>query len=175
MVRCMPDVINGLAFEAAAAFPGGVAYTYAAQDALTARILVVEEGGLAFPRGSDIGAPDVDVTGKWSGILGGAGFEPGMYSWWNAIPCGLDRQPTAEDKGRGRKFLSRVVALHPDLEVVVAVGVVAQEVVKAARVDVKVVTTRSPLRTSSDQREGIRKTFERARQDAYPLGLDPDR
>jgi len=59
-----------------------------------------------------------------------------MYSWWNAIPCGLDRQPTAEDKGRGRKFLSRVVALHPDLEVVVAVGVVAQEVVKAVRVDV---------------------------------------
>ncbi len=175
MVRYMSDVINGLASEAAAAFPGGFAYTYAAQDALTARILVVEEGGLAFPRGSDIGAPDDDVTGKWSGILDGAGFEPGMYSWWNAIPCGLDRQPTAEDKGRGRKFLSRVVALHPDLEVVVAVGVVAQEVVKAARVDVKVLMTRSPLRTSSDQREEIRKTFERAGKDAYPLGLDPDR
>lgn len=175
MVGRVSDAINGLASEAAAAFPDGVAYTYAAQDATTARILVVEEGGLAFPRGSDIGAPDDDVTGKWSGILQGAGFEPGMYSWWNAIPCGLDRQPTAEDKGRGRKFLSRAVALHPQLEVVVAVGVLAQDVVKAARLDVRVLTTRSPLRTSSDQREEIRKTFERARHDAYPLGLDPDR
>jgi hypothetical protein len=172
----MPDVINALAAEAAAAFPGGVAYTYAAQDALSARILVVEEGGLAFPRGRNIGAPGVvNVTGKWSRILDGAGFEPGMYSWWNAIPCGLDRQPTAEDKGRGRKYLSRVIDLHGDLEVVLAVGVVAHEVVKAARPSVKVLMTRSPLRTSADQREEIRKTFERARWDAYPLGLDRDR
>ena len=171
----MPNVIDVLAAEAAATVPGGIAYTYAAQDALTARILVVEEGGLAFPRGSDIGAPDDDVPGKWSGILDGAGFEPGMYSWWNAIPYGLDRQPTAEDKGRGRKYLSRVIALHSDLVVVLAVGVVAQEVVKAANPSINVLTTRSPLRTSADQREEIRKTFERAKRDAYPLGLDPDR
>ena len=92
----MTDAINDLAAEAAAAFPGGVAYAYAAQDAVTARILVVEEGGLAFPRGKDIGAPEDDVTGTWRGILEGAGVEPGMYSWWNAIPCGLDRQPTAD-------------------------------------------------------------------------------
>jgi hypothetical protein len=171
----MTDVINHLAAEAAAAFPGGVAYTYAAQDALTARILVVEEGGLAFPRGSHIGAPGDDITGKWSGILDGAGFEPGMYSWWNAIPCGLDRRPAAEDKARGRKYLSRVIALHTDVEVVLAVGVVAQEVVDAARPSVKVLKTRSPLRTSAVQREEIRKTFERARRDAYPLGLDRDK
>jgi len=38
-----------------------------------------------------------------------------------------------------------------------------------------VLTTRSPLRTSSDQREEIRKTFDGAAQNAYPLGLDPDR
>lgn len=170
----MTDSINHLAAEAAAAFPGGVAYTYAAHDALAARILVVEEGGLAFPRGSNIGAPEDDITGKWSGILDGAGFEPSMYSWWNAIPCGLDREPTAEDKARGRKYLSRVIALHTDLEVVLAVGVVAQEVVDAARLSVKVLKTRSPLRTSSNQREEIRKTFERARRDAYPLGLDRD-
>lgn len=31
MVRYTSDVINGLAPEAAAAFPGGFAYTYAAQ------------------------------------------------------------------------------------------------------------------------------------------------
>jgi hypothetical protein len=139
------------------------------------RILVVEEGGLAFPLGSDIGAPDDDVTGKWGGILDGAGFEPGMYSWWNAIPYGLDPQPTAEDKGRGRKYLTRVIALHADLEVFLAVGLVAQEVIKAASPGIRVLTTRSPLRTSADQREEIRKTFERARRDAYPLGLDPER
>lgn len=97
-----------------------------------------------------------------------------MYSWWNAIPCGLDRQPMAEDKGLGRKYLSRVIALHTDLEVVLAVGVVAQEVVKSARPSVKVLTTRSPLRTNADQREEIRRTFERARRDAYPLGLERD-
>ena len=170
----MTDVINHLAVEAAAAFPGGVAYTYAAQDALTARILVVEEGGLAFPRGNDIGAPEDDVTGTWRGILEGAGVEPGMYSWWNAIPCGLDRQPTADDKARGRKYLKRVIALHPDLEVVVAVGLVAQEVVDAARPDVRVLKTRSPLRTSVAQREVIRATFERARLDGYPVGLHRD-
>ena len=70
----MTDAINHLAAEAAAAFPGGFAYSYAAQDAVTARILVVEEGGPAFPRGSDIGTPDDDITGKWSGILEGASF-----------------------------------------------------------------------------------------------------
>jgi len=76
----MPDAINALAAEAAAAYPGGAAYSYAAQDALTARILVVEEGGVAFPQGSGIGAPDDDMTGKWSGVMNGAGLEPGMYS-----------------------------------------------------------------------------------------------
>ena len=171
----MTDAINHLAAEAAAAFPGGVKYTYAAQDALAARILVVEEGGLAFPRGSNIGAPGDDIAGKWSGILVGAGLEPGMYSSWNAIPCGLDRQPTAEDRGRGRKYLHRVIALHTDLEVVLAVGVVAREVVDAARVSVKVLKPRSPLRTSTEQREEIRKIFERARLDAYPLGLERDK
>ena len=51
----------------------------------------------------------------------------------------------------------------------------SQEVVKAANPSINVRTTRSPLRTSAEQREEIRKTFERARRDAYPLGLDPDR
>ena len=164
--------MNRLASEAAAATHGSVPYTYGARQALAARVLVVEEGGSAFPRGSDIGAPDDDVTGKWSHILSGAGLVPSMYSWWNAIPYGLDRKPTAEDRGRGRKFLRRVVELHSNLEVVIAVGVVAQEVVAAARLDVKVLTSRSPLRTSSEQREEIRKTFERARLHAYPSGLD---
>ena len=167
----MTDPINHLAAEAAAAFPGGTAYAYAAQDALTARILVVEEGGPAFPEGSNIGAPDDDVTGKWSGILEGAGFEPGMYSWWNAIPCGLDRPLTADDKARGRKYLSRVIALHPDLEVVLAVGLVAHQVVGAVGPGARVLKTRSPLRTSAAQREEIRAMFERARLDAYPMGL----
>lgn len=175
ILRPMTDVINDLAAEAAAASPGGVAYTYAAREALTARILVVEEGGRAFPRGSNIGALEDDSTGKWRGILNGAGFEPGMYSWWNAIPCGLDRRPTAEDKGRGRKYLTRVIDLHTSLEVVLAVGLVAQEVVAAARPPIKVLNTRSPLRTSAEQREDIRKMFERARRDAYPLGLVQER
>jgi hypothetical protein len=169
----MSDAINALAAEAAATVPRSVAYTYAARDALNARILIIEEGGLAFPRGIDIGAPDDDITGKWRGILDGAGLQPGMYSWWNAIPYGLDRQPTSDDRGRGRKYLARVIELHRDLEVVLAVGVGAQEVVTAASPRVKVLTTRSPLRTSASQREEIRKTFERARLDAYPLGLDP--
>lgn len=171
----MLDVINALAAEAAAAYPSGAAYTYAAQDALTARILVVEEGGVAFPRGSNIGAPDDDVTGKWRGILDGAGFEPGMYSWWNAIPCGLDRPLTAEDKGKGRSFLNRAIALHMELYVVIAVGSVAQEVVRATRTSIKVLTTRSPLRSSNAQRVRICDTFGQARLDAYPLGLDRDR
>ncbi len=64
ILRTMTDIINHLAAEAAAASPGGVLYTYAAQDALAARILVVEEGGLAFPRGSNIGSPEDDITGK---------------------------------------------------------------------------------------------------------------
>jgi len=37
---------------------------------------------------------------------------------------------------------------------------------------IKVLTTRSPLRSSNDQRERIRATFVQARMDAYPLGLD---
>ncbi len=153
----MPDAINALAAEAAAAYPAGAAYSYAAQDALTARILVVEEGGVAFPQGSGIGAPDEDVTGKWRGILDGAGFEAGMYSWWNAIPCGLDRPLTAQDKGRGHSYLNRAIALHTEL---------------ATRTRIKVLTTRSPLRSSNAERERIRETFVQARSDAYPLGLD---
>lgn len=142
---------------------------------LTARILVVEEGGVAFPRGSGIGAPDDDVTGKWCGILDGAGFEPGMYSWWNAVPCGLDRPLTAEDKVKARGFLSRAIALHAQLYVVIAVGSVAQEVAKATRTSIKLLTTRSPLRSSNAERKRISDTFIQARLDAYPVGLDPDR
>ena len=167
----MTDPINHLAAEAAAAFPGSSAYDYAAQDALTARILIVEEGGPAFPHGSNIGAPDDDVTGKWSGILEGAGLEPGMWSWWNAIPCGLDRTLTADDKARGRKYLSRAIALHPDLEVVVAVGAVAHQVVEATNPRARVLKTRSPLRANGARLEEIRGMFERARLDAYPMGL----
>ncbi len=170
----MSDVINRLAAEAAAALPGGVAYTYGAQDALAARILIVEEGGLAFPRGINIGAPDHDPTGKWRGILEDAGVEPGMYSWWNAIPCGLDRSVTAVDKGKGRSYLNRAVALHPDLHVVIAVGSVAQEVVKAARISVKALNARSPVRSGKADRGRIRDTFAQARLDAYPLGLEQD-
>jgi len=65
--------------------------------------------------------------------------------------------------------------VHVQVQVVLAVGVVAREVVKAAKPGVEVLTTRSPMRSSADQREDIRKTVERARRDAYPLGLDPDR
>lgn len=169
----MPDVINAPASEAAAAVPGGVAYTYAAQDALTARILIVEEGGLAFPRGVSIGAPNHD-PGKWRGILDGAGVEPGMYSWWNAIPCGLDRPITDKDKDKDKRTWNRAIALHSDLCVVIAVGSVAQEVVKAARISVKVLTTRSPTRSSNADRERIGDMFVQARLDAYPLGLGQD-
>lgn len=170
----MSDVINSLAGQAATAFPGGVAYTYAAQDALSARILIVEEGGVAFPRGSNIGAPEHDPTGKWRGILEEAGVEPGMYSWWNAIPCGLDRPVTAVDKGKGRLYLNLAVALHPELYVVVAVGAVAQEIVNAARISVKALNARSPVRSGRAERERIRDTFFRARLEAYPVGLEQD-
>lgn len=168
----MLDPINTLAAEAAASYPGGVAYTYAAEHALKARVLIVEEGGVAFPQGSNIGAPDDDVTGKWSGILTGAGFEPGMYSWWNAIPCGLDRAANAEDKGRGRSYLTRLIALHDDLHVVVAVGAVAREVVRSTRTSLRILEARSPLRCSNAERERIRDMFIRARLDAYPIGYE---
>lgn len=120
---------------------------------------MVEEGGFAFPHGSDIGAPEEVVIGKLSGILDGAGFRPGFYSWWNAIPYGLARQATAEDKRRGRDHLSRVVDLHADLRVVLAVGAVAQAIVRVAEPGVKVMTTRSPIRASAVQREEIRRTL----------------
>jgi len=108
------------------------------------------------------------MTGKWRGILNGAGLEPGMYSWWNAIPCGLGRPLSAQDKGRGRGYLNRAIDLHKELYVVIAVGAVAQDVVKASRTSIKVLTTRSPLRSSNGQRERIRTTFAQARMDAYP-------
>jgi hypothetical protein len=170
----VPDVINALAAEAAASYPGGRAYTYAAEDALNARILIVEEGGVAFPTGTDIGAPDNDPTGKWHGILDSAGVEPGMYSWWNAIPCGLDRQVTAQDKAKGRAYLTRAIGLHTELFVVMAIGSVAQEIVRDARLSTKVLNTRSPVRSSAAEREQIRDTFIQGRLDAYPLGLDRD-
>ena len=47
-------------------------------------------------------------------------------------------------------------------------------VVKAAQPVVEVLSTRSPIRASAVQREEIRRTFERARTEAQPLGLDPD-
>ena len=103
-----------------------------------------------------------------------AGFEPGMYSWWNAIPCGLERPLTAQDKRAGHRFLMRALALHSDLHVVIAVGAVAREVVSVTRPGIMVMTSRSPLRTSRVDRERIREVFERARLDAYPLGLDRD-
>jgi len=44
--------------------------------------------------------------------------------------------------------------------------------VKASRTSIKVLTTRSPLRSSNAQRERIGATFGQARMDVYPLGLD---
>lgn len=169
----MSNPINALAAEAVDDYPGGFVYTYNAVDALRARILVIEQGGKAFPHGDNIGAPDDDVTGKWAAILGGAGLEPGMYSWWNAIPVGLDRPETVEDKAKAQAYLTRVVALHERLFVIIAVGAVAQGVVnKAARRRIKVVNTRSPLRTNNGQRDDIRDAFADARAYAYPVGLD---
>jgi uracil-DNA glycosylase len=66
----------------------------------------------------------------------------------------------------------RTIALHADLDVVIAVGSVAQDIVKTIRTSIKVRTTRSPLRSSNAERERIRETFVQARLDAYPLGLD---
>lgn len=168
----MPDALNALAAEAAAAYPGGTAYTYAAQDALSARVLILEEGGLAFPQGIDIGKPNAYPTGRWGGVLSEAGYEPGMYSWWNAIPCGLDRPSTAEDRGRGGSFLRRAIGLHPDLHAVIAVGTVAQNMVKSTRTDPCVFSTRSPLRSSNAERQGVIDTFIQARRRGYPAGLE---
>jgi len=97
-----------------------------------------------------------------------------MYSWWNAITCGLDRPRSAQDKGRGHGYLNRAIDLHKALYVVIAVGTVAQDVVKASRTSIKVLTTRSPLRSSSAQRERIRAIFGQARMDAYPPGPRPE-
>lgn len=168
----MSDPINALAAQALDDYPGGFVYTYNAHDALRARILVIEQGGKTFPHGDNIGAPDDDVTGKWAGILDGAGFEPGMYSWWNAIPVGLDRAETVEDKAKAATYVKRAIALHERLFVIIAVGSAAQQVVKKAAGNIKVVGTRSPLRTSNGQRDDIRDAFADARSYAYPVGLD---
>lgn len=171
----MPDPINALASEAASDYPGGTAYSYAAQDVLTARILIVEEGGAAFPQGDDIGAPEDDPTSRWHDIFRAAELTPGMYSWWNAIPCGLDRPVTGADRDKGRRYLNRAIALHADLYVVVAVGSVAQSLAAAASTSARVLKTRSPTRSGRAAHERIRETLVRARLDAYPIGLDTDR
>ncbi len=168
----MPDALNALAAEAAVAYPGGTAYTYAAQDALSARVLIVEEGGSAFPQGINIGKSQSDPPGKWGGILSEAGYEPGMYSWWNAIPCGLDRPSTAEDRGRGGSFLRRAIGLHLDLHAVIAVGMVAQGIVKSTRTEPCVFSTRSPLRSSNAERRRVIDTFIKARLRGYPAGFE---
>jgi len=64
------------------------------------------------------------------------------------------------------------VDLQKELYVVIAVGAVAQDVVESSHTSIKVLTTRSPLRSSKAQQEGIRATIVQARMDAYPLGLD---
>ncbi len=51
----MPHLLDALADEAAAAVPGGNTYTYGAFNAHAARILVVEEGGAAFPQAPSVG------------------------------------------------------------------------------------------------------------------------
>lgn len=169
----MIDQINVLAEKAVEDYPGATAYGYNALDALDARILVVEQGGSAFPRGDNIGAPDDDETGTWAAVLHGAGLEPGMYSWWNAIPVGLDRPETVQDKSKAQSYLAKAISLHTQLFVVIAVGTVAQQVVKkGGGTRIKVVNTRSPLRTNSAQRENIRQAFAESRAYAYPIGRD---
>jgi hypothetical protein len=76
---------------------------------------------------------------------------------------------------KGRTFLNRVVALHTDLHVLVAVGSVAHKVVRAANINLKVLNPRSPARSSVAERERIQATFDEARVYAYPVGLDRDR
>jgi hypothetical protein len=55
-----------------------------------------------------------------------------------------------------------------------AIGSVAQEIVRDARLSTKVLNTRSPVRSSAAEREQIRDTFIQGRLDAYPLGLERD-
>jgi hypothetical protein len=171
------DPINALAAEAAAAYRDGRAYTYAAPDALSARILLVEEGGGAFPEGEGIGSPlDVSSHIWWSGILQRAEYLPGMYSWWNAVPCGLDRPNTVDDLGRGGKFLRRALDLHADLQVVIAVGEAAGKVAattkaELARRGIKLLKPRSPHHTDNAHRLAIVDVLVEARLYAYPLGF----
>ncbi|MCU1601898.1 MAG: hypothetical protein JWO22_2607 [Frankiales bacterium] len=167
----MPDALNALAAEAATRFAGGTAYTYGGQDALSARVLIVEEGGASFPTGKDIGSPTDEAGGKWASVLEEAGLVSGTYSWWNAVPCGLDRKLTADDRARGAGFLRRAVELHTDLHAIVAVGSVTQSVVKAARTGVTTFAARSPLRSSNAERERIVEALVLARKHAYPLGI----
>lgn len=162
------DPLYALAAEAAAAYPGGRPYDYAAVDALSARILVVEEGGKAFPDGTGVGSPeDVAAHPLWNDILDRAGYQPGMYSWWNAIPCGLLRDHTADDRARGGKYARRAVDLHTQLEVVITVGE-AKNIVKTAP---RLTPVRSPHRATHRQRDEIVEALVEARRYAYPLGF----
>lgn len=164
----MTDPLNVLAVEAAAACPGGRAYDYAAVGALAARMLIVEEGGKAFPDGSRIGSPeDVAAHPLWGDLFARAAIVPGMYSWWNAIPCGLVRALTADDRGRGLKFARRAIELHRDLGVVIVVGEAARIVKSGPRLT----PVRSPHRATLEQRQAIVESLVQARLYAYPLGL----
>lgn len=53
--------------------------------------------------------PLTDPSGKWAAILDESGFQAGMYSWWNAIPCGLDR-PVTMKSGHAASFSCGVLS-----------------------------------------------------------------
>lgn len=168
----MTDTINALAAAAAASTPGSRAYTYSAEGALTARILVIEDGGQSFPDGEGIGGATETMTHHvWGEIMMRAGYRPGMWSWWNAIPYGLQRANTAEDRIRGSKYVRRAVDLHEQLEVVIAIGTEAKKIVTSSPTGPRLYKTRSPVRSGHTARQDVVDLLVRARLDAYPAGF----
>lgn len=105
-----------------------------------------------------------------------AEYLPGMYSWWNAVPCGLDQANTSDDRGRGAKFLRRALDLHADLQVVIAVGEAAGKVADATKPELsrrgmKFLKSRNSHHTDNAHRLAIADVLVQARMYAYPLGF----
>ena len=94
----------------------------------------------------------------------------------HAVPCGLDRPNTADDFGRGGKFLRRALDLHADLQVVIAVGEAAGKVAETAKAELarrgcKLLKARSPHHTDNAHRLAVADRLIQARLYAYPLGF----
>lgn len=163
--------ISDLVLELAAEHPSGVPYVDPDSGGVTARVLLLLEApARAAAHGSGMLSADNDdgtAANVWRAYQA-SGLSRIEAVHWNAVPWYVGSEtalapPTPSDITNGRRALVRLVALLPDLRVVIVMGSSARDAIEPMRADL---TSRGLVLLTSDHPSQRRYNLTQGRAEA---------